>query len=126
MGRDVQGRPLNHEYIRIQGYNTLSARLLDIPVFRKQYRSILEEILEEQFTVSFMMPKVESLCEAIRPYLLQDPYMKEKLETFDQEPGVIEEYINKRRKYIQDHLHELINFERDWNIINLFLYNKDV
>ena len=54
-----------------------------------------------------MMPKVESLCEAIRPYLLQDPYMKEKLETFDREHGVIEEYINKRRKYIQDHLHEL-------------------
>ncbi|KKZ92503.1 spore coat protein CotH [Bacillus wiedmannii] len=106
-GRDVQGRPLNHEYIRIQGYNTLSARLLDIPVFRKQYRSILEEILEEQFTVSFMMPKVESLCESIRPYLLQDPYMKEKLETFDQEADMIDEYINKRRKYIQDHLHEL-------------------
>ncbi len=106
-GRDVQGRPLNHEYIRIQGYNTLSARLLDIPIFRKQYRSILEEILAEQFTVSFMMPKVESLCESIRPYLLQDPYMKEKLETFDQEADMIEEYINKRRKYIQDHLHEL-------------------
>ncbi|NVL73129.1 CotH kinase family protein, partial [Escherichia coli] len=67
-GRDVQGRPLKHEYIRIQGYNTLSARLLDIHVFRKQYRSILEEILEEQLTVSLMMPKVESLCEAIRPY----------------------------------------------------------
>ncbi|WP_242235586.1 spore coat protein CotH [Bacillus cereus group sp. BfR-BA-01316] len=106
-GRDVQGRPLNHEYIRIQGYNTLSARLLDIPVFRKQYRSILEEILEEQFTVSFMRPKVEGMCESIRLYLLQDPYMKEKLETFDQEADMIYEYINKRRKYIQDHLHEL-------------------
>ena len=79
MGRDVQGRPLNHEYIRIQGYNTLSARLLDIPVFRKQYRSILEEILEEQFTVSFMMPKVESLCEAIRPYLLQRSIYERKI-----------------------------------------------
>ena len=98
MGRDVQGRPLNHEYIRIQGYNTLSARLLDIPVFRKQYRSILEEILENQFTVSFMRPKVEGLCELIRPYLLQDPYMKEKLETFDQEADMIYEYINKKKK----------------------------
>ncbi|PEX86372.1 spore coat protein CotH [Bacillus cereus] len=106
-GRDVQGRPLNHEYIRIQGYNTLSARLLDIPVFRKQYRSILEEILEEQFTVSFMRPKVEGMCESIRPYLLQDPYMKEKLETFDQEAEMIFRYINKRRKYIEEHLNEL-------------------
>ena len=49
----------------------------------------------------------KSLCESIRPYLLQDPYMKEKLEIFDQEADMIEEYINKRRKYIQDHLHEL-------------------
>lgn len=81
--------------------------MLDIPVFRKQYRSILEEILEDQFTVSFMRPKVEGLCELIRPYLLQDPYMKEKLETFDQEADMIYEYINKRRKYIQDHLYEL-------------------
>ncbi|CJI06931.1 Inner spore coat protein H [Streptococcus pneumoniae] len=54
-----------------------------------------------------MRPKVEGLCELIRPYLLQDPYMKEKLETFDQEADMIYEYINKRRKYIQDHLHEL-------------------
>ncbi|MEH7216570.1 CotH kinase family protein, partial [Bacillus toyonensis] len=56
---------------------------------------ILEEILEDQFTVSFMRPKVEGLCELIRPYLLQDPYMKEKLETFDQEADMIYEYINK-------------------------------
>ena len=81
--------------------------MLDIPVIRKQYRNILKEILEEQFTISFMRPKVEEMCESIRPYLLQDPYMKGKIETFDQEANMIYEYINKRRKYIQDHLHEL-------------------
>lgn len=106
-GRDVEGRPLNHEYIRIQGYNTLSARLLDIPAFRKQYRSILEEILEEKFTVSFMRPKVEELCKSIRPFMMQDPYMKEKIETFDQEAEMIFQYIINRRQYIYEHLHEL-------------------
>ncbi|MCZ6945058.1 spore coat protein, partial [Bacillus mycoides] len=85
----------------------LSARLLDIPAFRKQYRNILEEILELQFTESFIKPKVEGMCASIRPYLFQDPYMKEKIEVFNQEAEMIFQYINKRRKYIQDHLHEL-------------------
>ncbi len=106
-GRDVEGRFLNHEYIRIQGYNTLSARILDIPVFRQEYRSILEEILEEKFTVPFIKPKVEGMCEAIRPYLIQDPYMKDKIDIFDQEADLIFQYINNRRQYIQKHLYEL-------------------
>ncbi|MDM5188278.1 CotH kinase family protein [Bacillus sp. DX4.1] len=106
-GRDVEGRPLSYEYIRIQGYNTLSARLLDTPVFRTQYRNILEEILEEKFTVPFIKPKVEGMCEAIRPYLPQDPYMKDKIDNFDQEAELIFQYIKDRRLYIQEHLHEL-------------------
>ncbi|MGQ0422994.1 hypothetical protein ACT4US_35705 [Bacillus sp. HC-Mk] len=32
----------------------------------------MEEILENQFTVSFMRPKVEGLCELIRPYFFQN------------------------------------------------------
>ena len=106
-GRDVEGRPLNHEYIRIQGYNTLSARILDTLAFRKQYRTILEEVLEEKFTVDFIKPKVEGLCEEIRPYLLQDPYMKDKIDVFDQEAELIFRYIDNRRQYIYEHLHEL-------------------
>ena len=72
-----------------------------------------------------MRPKVEGLCELIRPYLLQDPYMKEKLETFDQEADMIYEYINKRRKYIQDHLHELIIL-KEIETLSISFCNKDV
>lgn len=106
-GRDVEGRLLNHEYIRIQGYNTLSARLLDVSAFRKQYRNILGEILEEKFTVDYIKPKVEEMHGLIRPYIVQDPYMKKKVEIFDSEPELIFQYIEKRRQFIQEHLHEL-------------------
>lgn len=106
-GRDVQGKPMEHDYTRIQGYNTLSARLLDVYTFRKQYKNILEEILSKQFTVEYIKEKIEKMYKVIRPYVLQDPYVKGRVDIFDKEPDVILEYVKKRREFIQDHLEEL-------------------
>lgn len=106
-GRDVQGKTMDHDYVRIQGYNTLSARLLDVPAFRKQYRNIIEEILSKQFTVEYIKRKIENMHTVIRPYILQDPYLKERIDIIDEEQTVILEYVKKRRGFLQNHLKEL-------------------
>ncbi|PGZ97555.1 spore coat protein [Bacillus pseudomycoides] len=106
-GRDVRGREMRYDYSRIQGFNTLSARLLDVDVFRKQYRKILEDILSNQFTVDYIKSKVEGMHGEIRPYVLQDPYMKKKIDVFDNEPNLIFQYVEKRRGFIIEHLDEL-------------------
>jgi spore coat protein H len=107
-GRDVHGRLLEHDYIRIQGYNTLSARLLDVPEFRKTYRKIITNMLDEQFTVDYMRPKVEELHALLRPHLIKDPYVKDRIDIFDGEPDVIFEYIEKRNRFLRNHLKELM------------------
>lgn len=106
-GRDVNGKVMEASYVPITGYNTLTARLLDVPNFRKKFRDLLEEILENQFTTDFMMPRAEALQKSIRPFILQDPYKRESIQSFDQELDVIREYIEERRKYLKSKLYKL-------------------
>jgi spore coat protein H len=108
-GRDVNGKIMEPDYVPIDGFNTLTARLLYVDSFRKQYRMLLEEIMEQQFTVDYMIPKVEKLTQLIRPYVLQDPYKKQTIENFDKELEVILEYIEKRRIYLQRKLSKLVD-----------------
>ncbi|WP_028400012.1 CotH kinase family protein [Ectobacillus panaciterrae] len=106
-GRDVQGRLLEHDYIRIQGYNTLSARLLDVASFRRRYSEIIRKVLDEQFTIAYMKPRVEDLHSLLRPYILKDPHVKDHIEKFDGEPEIIFQYIKKRNRFLRNHLDEL-------------------
>ncbi|PFP28952.1 spore coat protein [Bacillus sp. AFS073361] len=99
-GRDVNGKPLESDYVPIDGFNTLTARLLYVDTFRKQYQQLLKEIMEQQFTVGHMIPKAEKLSQLIRPYVLEDPYKKQDMDKFDQELSVITKYIEERRKYL--------------------------
>ncbi|CAH2717024.1 Inner spore coat protein H [Neobacillus rhizosphaerae] len=106
-GRDVNGKRMEANYVPIDGFNTLTARLLDVDRFRKQYRSLLVSTLNHQFTVEFMIPRVEKLLQLIRPYVKQDPYKKQNMDDFDKELAVITEYIEERRKYLQRKLTKL-------------------
>ncbi|MCH6266924.1 CotH kinase family protein [Neobacillus citreus] len=100
-GRDVNGKVMGADYVPLKGYNTLTARILDVDSFRKQYQKLLVEIMNQQFTLGFMLPRVEKVLGIIRPYVLQDPYKKDSITQFDQELRVITEYILERRKYIE-------------------------
>ncbi|MBO0962242.1 CotH kinase family protein [Neobacillus sp. MM2021_6] len=100
-GRDVNGKEMEANYVPIDGFNTLTARLLDTDVYRKNYRKLLEEIMNHQFTNEFMMPRVEKLLQLIRPFVLLDPYKKQMIDDFDQEREVIANYIEERRIYLQ-------------------------
>jgi spore coat protein H len=106
-GRDVNGKIMEADYVPIEGFNTLTARLLDVANFRKQYRNLLEEIMNQQFTVEYMAPKVEGLLQSIRPSVLQDPYKKEQIEDFDKEFEVILKFIEERRVYLKKKMNKL-------------------
>jgi spore coat protein H len=106
-GRDVHGEIMEYNYIPIKGYNTLTARILDVSSFRSYYKKLLENILNEQFTVSYMQPTINLLYKKIRPYVLKDPYVKENIQQFDLEPEVIVNYINNRNLYLRKHLKDL-------------------
>ena len=106
-GRDVNGKTMREDYLRIEGFNTLTARLLHVKRFRLHYKELLETILTNQFTIDYMKPKIENVFSLIRPYVEKDPYVKENLEEFDKEPDFIFNYIEARGKYIRNQLHRL-------------------
>ncbi|MGG3563361.1 CotH kinase family protein [Neobacillus rhizosphaerae] len=100
-GRDVNGKTMEADYVPIDGFNTLTARILDVNHFRKQYVNLLKEIMSQQFTLDYMVPRVELLLQLIRPYVLRDPYKNKEIEQFDKEMDVIKEYIIGRRNYLK-------------------------
>lgn len=106
-GRDCHGKPLAYDYVPIDGCNTLTARLLDVALFRHQYRQLLEEILDNYFTVEKLGPKITSLYQMLHPHVLQDPYKKKSIKLFASEPELIIKFIADRNSYLRDHLADL-------------------
>ena len=106
-GRDVNGKIMEVNYVPIDGFNTLTARILDVENYRRQYRSLVETILNHQFTVEYMTPKVDTLLQTIRPYVLKDPYKKDQIDNFDKERETILKYIEERRAYLKGKLYKL-------------------
>jgi spore coat protein H len=106
-GRDVNGKIMEENYVPIEGYNTLTARLMDVDHFRNKYKELICEIMENQFTTEFMQPKIEKMHQLLRPYVLLDPYKKGDIDLFDEEPKNICSYIEKRRSYLQSKIYKL-------------------
>ena len=106
-GRDCHGKVMEYDYFPIQGANTLTARLLDIPEYRHRYRNLLEEILETTFTPAFLEPQIASLHKQLLPHMRQDPYKQKSVNEFAAEPTFILNFIMKRNQYLKDHLSEL-------------------
>jgi spore coat protein H len=106
-GRDVKGRDLEYDYVPIQGYNTLTARLLDISTIRKQYKELLEEVLSTNFTTAYLEPKIQDLYSQLKPVIAKDPFKKNFVNKFHTEPEYIIEFIKNRNQYLKDHLSEL-------------------
>jgi Spore coat assembly protein len=107
-GRDWDGQIMKYNYVPIEGYNTLTARLLDVKEIRNQYRLLLEEILETSFTTASLEPRIYDLYKQLRPYVLLDPYKKKSLNMFDSEPNFILRFISDRNIYLRKHLKDLI------------------
>jgi spore coat protein H len=106
-GRDCKGQKMEADYVPIRGYNTLTARLLDVPFFRKQYQRRLEEVLDTEFSVSILEPQITSLHRQLQPYIQEDPFRKNRVEEFEAEPTYILQFIAERNHYLKEHLREL-------------------
>ncbi|MGC4377793.1 CotH kinase family protein [Fictibacillus sp. Mic-4] len=106
-GRDVHGDIMEYDYVPIKGYNTMTSRLLYVKEFRKQYQTIMEEVLEEHFTVDAMRPFISELYESLRDHVIKDPFKHRDLDWFDEEPEFIEDFITMRNQYLKDELKEL-------------------
>lgn len=100
-GRNVNGKVMDHTYLPIDGFNTLTARILDVAQLRKRYSLILEDILETTFTPDHLGPRIAELYQLLRPCLHLDPYKKNKLESFDAEPDFILSFIQNRSDYLR-------------------------
>ncbi|MFJ7829754.1 CotH kinase family protein [Peribacillus sp. NPDC097284] len=106
-GRDVNGKVMEEDYVGIRGFNTLTARILDINTFRKRYQSLLKEIMNNQFNVEYMEPIIQGMHSLIKPYVPRDRYVRDNIEAFENEPNFILKYIEARAKYIRSQLHKL-------------------
>ena len=106
-GRDINGRIMTYDYIPITGYNTLTARLLACAPFKARYREKLEQTIETVFTVQELEKEINDLHQLLRPYAVNDTFLKNKLSYFDSEPDFILKYIHDRVNYIKK---ELVNF----------------
>ena len=106
-GRDCNGVDMPYDYIPITGYNTLTARLLDVPRYRLHYKSLMTEILETKFTLNQLEPIIQDLYDCLRPHLTFDPYAKDAILEFEEELDVILGYIDDRNHYLREHLSDL-------------------
>ena len=108
-GRDINGHVMPFDYVRCQGYNTLTARLLDLPCYQEMYIGILNDILNEKFTSEYMSPIINELFNTLCPYIQDDPYLKNQQEMFVKEPDFILSFVDKRNAYLKDDLAKLVN-----------------
>lgn len=98
-GRDWDGKIVSHNILPIDGKNTLTKKLLEVPLFRNHYRKLLEELLDTLFTVENLKPIISKLIETIRPHhLFCSP------EQLDNEIGFILSFITQRGQYLKNEL----------------------
>jgi spore coat protein H len=105
-GRNRHGELLPYDYIPIEGYNTLSARILYNSTFRSLYKKIMEDILKNKFTEYQQKPLIYAEIEKIKPWIDKDPYMVKKMPVFLSESQFILDFVRNRRLYL---LRELVH-----------------
>ncbi|WP_409293245.1 CotH kinase family protein [Peribacillus sp. SCS-37] len=99
-GRNRHGELLPYDYIPIEGYNTLSARLLHHSGFRDLYKQIMEDILLNFFTEERLKPLIYSELKKLQPWIEKDIYIKEKMHIILSEPLVMLDFVRDRREYL--------------------------
>ncbi|MEH7749434.1 CotH kinase family protein [Neobacillus drentensis] len=107
-GRNLHGRKLDHDYVPLTGYNTLSARLFHFSHYRHLYNEILSNILENDFTLDVQKPLINDLFENLKPYISLDPYLDYTAETLEQEKKVYFNFIKNRNAYLKEELTSFI------------------
>ncbi|ANT56115.1 CotH kinase family protein [Bacillus sp. FSL R5-0820] len=100
-GRDIHGEEMAFDYIPVSGFNTLTARLLDIPAFKRDYYALFQHVLDTHFLEKRLLPIIETWHASIEQRIGDDPYTKNRQDMLRSERELIRQYINKRRRYLQ-------------------------
>lgn len=100
-GRDLHGRKLDHDFVPISGYNTLTGRLLHIYPYRLKYKEILSSILENHFCLDTLEAIIEEQFQTLQPYIKTDPYINMDEKLFNKEKDVILKFIEQRNSYLK-------------------------
>ncbi|WP_082883681.1 CotH kinase family protein [Bacillus sp. SJS] len=103
-GRDVNGTDMGAEYVRIEGYNTLSARLLAIESFKNIYAGLMNSLLDQTFTTKTITPMMDDLFAQLEPEVQGDPYVGKYVQEFRQEPRFIKDFIQARNDFLSREL----------------------
>ncbi|GAB2671318.1 CotH kinase family protein [Paenibacillus thermoaerophilus] len=99
-GRNCYGRRCSSEMVRIEGYNSLTEKLLRFPEVRSRYKKLLRRLLDRKFTVNYVMPIVNSLYRRISDDVAKDSTRPHDLSDFRAEPDVIRTFIRERRAFL--------------------------
>ncbi|MCM3691316.1 CotH kinase family protein [Neobacillus niacini] len=103
-GRDLHGRTLEHDFVPISGYNTLTGRLLHIYPYKSKYKEILSSVLENHFNVETLEPIIEGQFQTLKPFIRTDPYIYMDEEYFNKEIDVFLTFIRNRNGYLKREL----------------------
>lgn len=106
-GRDWNGKIVKYDVLPLEGKNHLTKRLLQFPLFRKQYQEILQELLNTLFTPAYLESLIDTLTESIRPHLIMDS--QKQLQQFNAEKQYMITFVKQRSQYIRKQLHSLKN-----------------
>lgn len=98
-GRNLHGESMGHTVVPITGYNTLTARLLDSEKFKEMYRTILINILQNQFTTTNIQGKIQTIQSELFPYIKK----KNQAKLLHEEKYILH-FIEKRRQFLFDQL----------------------
>ncbi|MFB8733993.1 CotH kinase family protein [Bacillus sp. SL00103] len=94
-GRDIHGEEMAFDYIPVSGFNTLTARLLDIPSFKKAYYTLFQQVLDTHFLADQLCPLIEKWRASIEKRIGDDPYTRNRTDILQSEREIIRQYINK-------------------------------
>ncbi len=100
-GRDLHGRKLDHDFVPITGYNTLTGRVLHIYPYRSKYKEILSSILENHFCLETLEPIIDEQFKNLQPFIGTDSYINQNEGLFNKEKAVILKFIKKRSDYLK-------------------------
>ncbi|NLY81019.1 MAG: spore coat protein [Lysinibacillus sp.] len=103
-GRNLHGEPFELEYVPISGYNTLTARLLEISKYKQIYYDVLKNILQEQFVPPKIQPHIEEIQSKIISFIDLDPYIHHKKESVISEKEYILNFIENRNQFLINQL----------------------
>ncbi|MGG4143649.1 CotH kinase family protein [Paenibacillus algorifonticola] len=103
-GRNCYGKPCGSDLVRVEGYNTLTDKLLAIPAYKRKYRSILLRLLQTAFTEEQVKRMVSAMYSKLTPAIQEDYTRKSSFNTYLSEPDFILNYVKERRALIRNAL----------------------